>query len=95
MQFLLDNWFLVLAALVSGAMIFVPMLRVARIEPSAVTARSGVRSLNSNSHSKSWRGRPVQAQIRCLTSTWRVVAASPSLNDGSNVVTGVSQAILC
>ena len=51
-----------------------PNLLVGCIEPSAATARSGVRSLNSNSHSKSWRGRPVQAQIRCLTSTWRVVA---------------------
>ena len=43
---------------------------------------SGVRSSNSNSHSRSWRGSPVQAQIRCLTSTWLVVSASPSLNDG-------------
>ena len=43
---------------------------------------SGVTPSNSSSHSKSWRGMPVHAQMRCLTSTWLVVSASPSLNDG-------------
>ena len=51
---------------------------------------SGVTPLYSNSHSRSWRGSPVQAQISCRTLTWRVVSASPSLNDGRRLVTGVS-----
>ena len=46
------------------------------------SADSGVAFLNSRSHSKSWRGSPVHAQMRCRTSTCRVVSASPSLNDG-------------
>ena len=37
--------------------------------PSVASAPSGVTPLNSNSHSMSCRGRPVHAQIRCLTST--------------------------
>ena len=43
---------------------------------------SGVAFLNSKIHSRSCRGRPVQAQIRCLTRTWRVISGSPSLNLG-------------
>ena len=38
----------------------------------------------------SCRGRPVHAQIRCFTSTWLVVSASPSLKLGRRLVTGVS-----
>jgi len=37
---------------------------------------------DSKSHSMSWRGIPVQAQIRCLTSTCRVMSGSASLNCG-------------
>ena len=43
---------------------------------------SGVERAHVKSHSKSWRGNPVHAQMRCFTSTWRVVSASPSLNAG-------------
>ncbi len=71
-----------------------PNLLVGCMVPSVAIAPAGVSSPNSNSHSRSWRGRPVQAQIRCLTSTWRVVSASPSLNDGSTEVTGVSHVSL-
>ena len=51
----------------------------------------GVALPNSKIHSRSWRGMPVHAQIRCLMSTCRVVAASPSLNEGYASVTGSSQ----
>ena len=54
-------------------------------------AEAGVAPLNSKSHSKSCRGRPVHAQSRCFTSTCCVVLASPSLNEGKTFVTGVSQ----
>ncbi len=36
----------------------------------------------------------MQAHTRCFTSTRRVVSASPSLNCGSTLVTGVSQVSL-
>ena len=62
--------------------------RVSRARPSGVTPS------NWNSHSMSWRGRPVQAQIRCSTSTRLVVSALPSLNCGSSCVTGVFHVIL-
>jgi hypothetical protein len=40
----------------------------------------------------SWRGRPVHAQIRCLTRTLRSWCPRlPSLNEGSRLVTAVSQ----
>ena len=51
---------------------------------ACASALSGVTPSNWNSHSKSCRGRPVQAQIRCLTWTCSVVAALPSLKDGSS-----------
>ena len=41
---------------------------------------SGVIFPNSNSHSRSWRGIPVQAQIKCFTWTLRVVSALPRRN---------------
>jgi len=58
------------------------------------SAPSGVTPANWKSHSKSCRGSPVQAQIRCFTSTWRVVALSPRRKEGSSEVTGVVQVIL-
>ena len=67
-----------------------PNLLVGCMVPSVTSAFSGVTSLNSKSHSRSCRGMPVHAQMSCRTFTCRVVSASPSLNDGSRLVTGVS-----
>ncbi len=49
---------------------------------STVSDEAGVAPAKFNSHSKSWRGRPVQAHTRWRTCTWRVVAASPSRKSG-------------
>ena len=59
-----------------------PNFVVGCMPPSVRIAEAGVAPLNSNSHSKSCRGRPVHAQSRCFTSTCWVVLASPSLNAG-------------
>ena len=59
-----------------------PKLLVGCIVPSSAMAEVGVDCENSKIHSMSCRGSPVHAQIKCLTSTRRVVSASPSLNGG-------------
>jgi hypothetical protein len=53
-------------------------------------APSGVTPWNWKSHSRSCLGRPVHAQISCRIFTCLVVSASPSLKEGSTLVTGVS-----
>ena len=72
-----------------------PNLEVGCMRPSRESELPGVIFPYSNIHSKSCRGIPVQAQIRCLTRTLCVVWASPSRKLGSNVVTGVSQLMRC
>ena len=51
--------------------------------PRRASELSGVIFPYSNSHSRSWRGIPVQAQIRCLDRTLRVVSrvAQPELGN--------------
>src|SRR2546425_11253946 len=61
---------------------------------SRASSLAGVAFWNSNSHSKSWRGSPVQAQTRCLMSTCFVVSGSPSLKSGMTAITGVSHVSL-
>ncbi len=67
-----------------------PKSLVGLIVASVFIAPSHVTPLYWNSHSKSCRGSPVHAQMRCFTSTRFVVSGSPSWNDGSSCVTGVS-----
>src|SRR5436190_118668 len=59
-----------------------PKRLVGCIVARSFIADAGVASRYSKSHSMSCRGIPVHAQMRCFTSTWLVVAASPSLNAG-------------
>ena len=56
-----------------------PNFDVGCIVASTAIAFSGVSALEVEDHSRSWRGRPVHAQIRCLTSTCLrdVVGAEP------------------
>src|ERR1700680_2153639 len=68
-----------------------PNLLVGSMVPSVARAPSGVRPPHSKIHSRSWRGIPVQAQGRCLTTPRRVVSASPRWKLGSRLMTGVSQ----
>jgi hypothetical protein len=70
-----------------------PKPLVGRMVASTFIAPSGVRSWNSSNHSRSCRGMPVHAQMRCFTRTLLVVSASPSLNDGNKLAAGVSQVI--
>src|SRR4029077_3192433 len=72
-----------------------PNLEVGCMLPRRESELPGVMFPYSKIHSKSCRGIPVQAQIRCLTRTLPVVALSPSRKLGSNVVTGVCQFIRC
>src|ERR1051325_8000433 len=68
-----------------------PNFEVGIIVPSVLSTDSGVEPFHSNSHSRSWRGRPVHAQIRCLISTCLVTSSLPSLKLGRTWVTGSSQ----
>ena len=65
-----------------------PKRLVGCIVPRSFRADIGVSLRYSKSHSRSCRGMPVQAQMRCRTWTCFVVASSPSLNEGNSSVTG-------